>query len=278
MHVISLLKVNQRILLYNRRQAMSFIEIKDVHKSFYQNEILKGIDLTLHKGEVIVILGPSGSGKTTFLRCLNTLEKADKGQIKIDDVTKDFTVKDRQNTRDLILKTAMVFQGHALFDNMTVLQNVIEGLIRVKKMDREAATKIGLSTLDRVGLSDRANYYPVQLSGGQQQRAGIARAMAMQPELLLFDEPTSALDPELVGEVLSAMKELAQEGHTMIVVTHEMQFAYEVADRVLYMEGGVVVEQGPPEEIFNAPKDKRTQQFLARLSGKNFGEPELVNS
>lgn len=145
-------------------------------------------------------------------------------------------------------------------------------------MDREAATKIGLSTLDRVGLSDRANYYPVQLSGGQQQRAGIARAMAMQPELLLFDEPTSALDPELVGEVLSAMKELAQEGHTMIVVTHEMQFAYEVADRVLYMEGGVVVEQGPPEEIFNAPKDKRTQQFLARLSGKNFGEPELVNS
>lgn len=257
---------------------MSFIEIKDVHKSFYQKEILKGIDLTLHKGEVIVILGPSGSGKTTFLRCLNTLEKADKGQIKIDDVTKDFTVKDRQNTRDLILKTAMVFQGHALFDNMTVLQNVIEGLIRVKKMDREAATKIGLSTLDRVGLSDRANYYPVQLSGGQQQRAGIARAMAMQPELLLFDEPTSALDPELVGEVLSAMKELAQEGHTMIVVTHEMQFAYEVADRVLYMEGGVVVEQGPPEEIFNAPKDKRIQQFLARLSGKNFGEPELVNS
>lgn len=257
---------------------MSFIEIKDVHKSFYQKEILKGIDLTLHKGEVIVILGPSGSGKTTFLRCLNTLEKADKGQIKIDDVTKDFTVKDRQNARDLILKTAMVFQGHALFDNMTVLQNVIEGLIRVKKMDREAATKIGLSTLDRVGLSDRANYYPVQLSGGQQQRAGIARAMAMQPELLLFDEPTSALDPELVGEVLSAMKELAQEGHTMIVVTHEMQFAYEVADRVLYMEGGVVVEQGPPEEIFNAPKDKRTQQFLARLSGKNFGDPELVNS
>ncbi len=137
-------------------------------------------------------------------------------------MTKDFTVKDRQNTRDLILKTAMVFQGHALFDNMTVLQNVIEGLIRVKKMDREAATKIGLSTLDRVGLSDRANYYPVQLSGGQQQRAGIARAMAMQPELLLFDKPTSALDPELVGEVLSAMKELAQEGHTMIVVTHEM--------------------------------------------------------
>lgn len=257
---------------------MSFIEIKDVHKSFYQKEILNGIDLTLHKGEVIVILGPSGSGKTTFLRCLNTLEKADKGQIKIDDVTKDFTVKDRQNTRDLILKTAMVFQGHALFDNMTVLQNVIEGLIRVKKMDREAATKIGLSTLDRVGLSDRANYYPVQLSGGQQQRAGIARAMAMQPELLLFDEPTSALDPELVGEVLSAMKELAQEGHTMIVVTHEMQFAYEVADRVLYMEGGVVVEQGPPEEIFNAPKDKRTQQFLARLSAKNFGDPELVNS
>lgn len=257
---------------------MSFIEIKDVHRSFYQKEILKGIDLTLHKGEVIVILGPSGSGKTTFLRCLNTLEKADKGQIKIDDVTKDFTVKDRQNTRDLILKTAMVFQGHALFDNMTVLQNVIEGLIRVKKMDREAATKIGLSTLDRVGLSDRANYYPVQLSGGQQQRAGIARAMAMQPELLLFDEPTSTLDPELVGEVLSAMKELAQEGHTMIVVTHEMQFAYEVADRVLYMEGGVVVEQGPPEEIFNAPKDKRTQQFLARLSGKNFGDPELVNS
>ncbi|MCM6837052.1 amino acid ABC transporter ATP-binding protein [Leuconostoc mesenteroides] len=257
---------------------MSFIEIKDVHKSFYQKEILKGIDLTLHKGEVIVILGPSGSGKTTFLRCLNTLEKADKGQIKIDDVTKDFTVKDRQNTRDLILKTAMVFQGHALFDNMTVLQNVIEGLIRVKKMDRETATKIGLSTLDRVGLSDRANYYPVQLSGGQQQRAGIARAMAMQPELLLFDEPTSALDPELVGEVLSAMNELAQEGHTMIVVTHEMQFAYEVADRVLYMEGGVVVGQGPPEEIFNAPKDKRTQQFLARLSGKNFGDPELVNS
>ncbi|MEX0381255.1 amino acid ABC transporter ATP-binding protein [Leuconostoc sp. MS02] len=249
---------------------MSFIEIKNVHKSFYQTEILKGIDLTLHKGEVIVILGPSGSGKTTFLRCLNTLEKADKGQIKIDNVTKDFTKKDRHNTRDLILKTAMVFQGHALFGNMTVLQNVIEGLIRVKKMNRDAAKKIGMMTLARVGLSDRVNYYPVQLSGGQQQRAGIARAMAMQPELLLFDEPTSALDPELVGEVLSAMKELAQEGHTMIVVTHEMQFAYEVADRVLYMEGGVIVEQGTPQDLFNSPQDERTKKFLTRLSGKNF--------
>ncbi|CUR62641.1 amino acid ABC transporter ATP-binding protein [Leuconostoc gelidum subsp. aenigmaticum] len=257
---------------------MSFIEIKDVHKSFYQKEILKGIDLTLHKGEVIVILGPSGSGKTTFLRCLNTLEQADKGQIKINDVTKDFTKKDRRNTRDLILKTAMVFQGHALFNNMTVLQNVIEGLVRVKKTPHQEAVKIGLAMLEKVGLSDRADYYPVQLSGGQQQRAGIARAMAMKPELLLFDEPTSALDPELVGEVLSAMKELAQEGHTMIVVTHEMQFAYEVADRVLYMEGGIVVEEGTPQAIFNTPQDERTKKFLARLSGKNFDDIELVEA
>ncbi|MBU7456415.1 amino acid ABC transporter ATP-binding protein [Leuconostoc fallax] len=256
---------------------MSFIEIKDVHKSFYQKEILKGINLSLHKGEVIVILGPSGSGKTTFLRCLNTLEKADSGQITIDNVTKDFTNNDRRNTRDLILKTAMVFQGHALFNNMSVLQNVIEGLVRVKKKDNAVATEIGKAMLARVGLSDRANYYPAQLSGGQQQRVGIARAMAMQPELLLFDEPTSALDPELVGEVLSAMKELAKEGHTMIVVTHEMQFAYEVADRVLYMEGGVVVEEGTPQAIFNAPQDERTQKFLARLSGKSFDDTELVN-
>ncbi|MGO1337436.1 MAG: amino acid ABC transporter ATP-binding protein, partial [Leuconostoc fallax] len=167
---------------------MSFIEIKDVHKSFYQKEILKGINLSLHKGEVIVILGPSGSGKTTFLRCLNTLEKADSGQITIDNVTKDFTNNDRRNTRDLILKTAMVFQGHALFNNMSVLQNVIEGLVRVKKKDKVVAAEIGEAMLARVGLSDRANYYPAQLSGGQQQRVGIARAMAMQPELLLFDE------------------------------------------------------------------------------------------
>jgi len=204
------------------------------------------------------------------------LEQADKGQIKINDVTKDFTQKDRRNTRDLILKTAMVFQGHALFNNMTVLQNVIEGLVRVKKKPRDEASKIGLAMLEKVGLSDRADYYPVQLSGGQQQRAGIARAMAMKPELLLFDEPTSALDPELVGEVLSAMKELAQEGHTMIVVTHEMQFAYEVADRVLYMEGGIVVEEGTPQAIFNTPQDERTKKFLARLSGKNFDDVELV--
>jgi len=204
------------------------------------------------------------------------LEQADKGQIKINDVTKDFTQKDRRNTRDLILKTAMVFQGHALFNNMTVLQNVIEGLFRVKKKPRDEASKIGLAMLEKVGLSDRADYYPVQLSGGQQQRAGIARAMAMKPELLLFDEPTSALDPELVGEVLSAMKELAQEGHTMIVVTHEMQFAYEVADRVLYMEGGIVVEEGTPQAIFNTPQDERTKKFLARLSGKNFDDVELV--
>lgn len=231
---------------------MSFITIQDVHKSFYGKEILKGINLTIEKGEVIVILGPSGSGKTTFLRCLNTLEKADRGQIRIDEVTKDFAGHDPKNTRDLILKTAMVFQGHALFPNMTVLQNVIEGLIRV-------------------------NYYPAQLSGGQQQCAGIARAMAMEPELLLFDEPTSALDPELVGEVLTAMKKLAQAGHTMIVVTHEMQFAYEVADRILYMEGGVVVESGTPAAIFNTPQDHRTQKFLARLAGQDFSAAELVS-
>lgn len=231
---------------------MSFITIQDVHKSFYGKEILKGINLTIEKGEVIVILGPSGSGKTTFLRCLNTLEKADRGQIRIDEVTKDFAGHDPKNTRDLILKTAMVFQGHALFPNVTVLQNVIEGLIRV-------------------------NYYPAQLSGGQQQCADIARAMAMEPELLLFDEPTSALDPELVGEVLTAMKKLAQAGHTMIVVTHEMQFAYEVADRILYMEGGVVVESGTPAAIFNTPQDHRTQKFLARLAGQDFSAAELVS-
>ncbi len=245
---------------------MNMVEIADVHKSFGTNKILKGIDLVVKKGEVVCILGPSGSGKTTFLRCLNFLERADSGQILLGDSRVRFAQATKKEVRAIRLKTAMVFQGYELFMHKTALQNVVEGLVIPRKIAKQEANEIGMAMLGKVGMSDKADAYPSQLSGGQQQRVGIARAMALDPDLMLFDEPTSALDPELVGEVLETMKRLAFEGRTMIVVTHEMQFAYEVADKVIFMENGVVVEKGTPDQIFNHSKEDRTKAFLSRLS------------
>ncbi|KPU43294.1 L-cystine import ATP-binding protein TcyN [Oxobacter pfennigii] len=241
------------------------IELKDIHKSFHKNEVLKGINLKVNKGDVFVIIGPSGSGKSTLLRCINYLEKPDKGIIKLGDLTVDTEKVKKEQIAQLRKSTAMVFQQYCLFKNKTALENVMEALIVVKKKSKEQALKESIHYLEKVGLQDRLNYYPSQLSGGQQQRVGIARALAINPEVILFDEPTSALDPELVGEVLEVMKSVAKEGMTMIVVTHEMGFAKEVASRVLFMDGGVIVEEGSAREIFDNPKEERTKQFLYRV-------------
>ncbi len=241
------------------------LELKNVHKAFGSNEVLKGVNLKVNKGDIIVILGPSGSGKTTFLRCMNFLEKADKGTMDFDDIHTDLSNTSHKTIHKIRKKTAFVFQNYNLFANKTALENVTEGLIVARKVPKDEAIKRAKEALDKVGLSERYDYYPSQLSGGQQQRVGIARAIAVNPDVLLFDEPTSALDPELVGEVLSTMKKLAEEGATMIVVTHEMSFAQEVASRVVFMDGGVVVEEGSAKQIFTAPKEERTIQFLRRI-------------
>ncbi len=241
------------------------LEIKNVHKSFGNNEILKGVDIKGEKGDIIVILGPSGSGKTTLLRCINFLERADRGTIDFDDIHTEFKTAAKHQINDIRRRTSFVFQNYNLFANKTALENVTEGLIIARKVPKQEALSRAKQALDKVGLSDRYDYYPSQLSGGQQQRVGIARAIAVNPEVILFDEPTSALDPELVGEVLNVMKALAREGATMIVVTHEMGFAQDVANRVVFMDNGVVVEEGEPGEIFRAPKDERTAQFLRRI-------------
>ena len=247
------------------------IKIRDVKKSFDDNEILKGISLDIEKGDVVAILGPSGSGKTTLLRCINELEKADEGTVEIDDFKIDLKHADRKKIKELRSHTGFVFQNYNLFLNKTVLQNVTEGLIAVKKLPKAEAEKIGLDVLDKVGMLEKKDSYPSQLSGGQQQRVGIARAVAMNPDVILFDEPTSALDPELVGEVLDTIKKLATEGVTMMVVTHEMNFAQRVASKVVFMEGGVVVEEGTPKEIFEYAKQDRTKQFL-RNSIAGYGD------
>lgn len=242
------------------------ISIKDLHKQFGDLQVLKGIDLTIEKGNVVVIIGPSGSGKTTLLRCLNILETPTSGIITIGDETLDFSKK--INPKQIIAfrrLTGMVFQNYNLFPHKTALENVMEGLLIVKGVPKDAAKKKAEELLSKVGLADKLDYYPFQLSGGQQQRVGIARALAMEPEVILFDEPTSALDPELVGEVLKVMKDLATEGMTMVVVTHEMRFAKEVADEVIFMDHGVVIERGRPEEIFSNPKKERTKQFLTLI-------------
>jgi L-cystine transport system ATP-binding protein len=241
------------------------LELKNVHKSFGDNEILKGVDIKVEKGDIIVILGPSGSGKTTLLRCINFLERADKGSIDFDDIHTELTAATKHQISEIRKRTSFVFQNYNLFANKTALQNVTEGLTIARKVPKAEAVEIAKKALDKVGLSDRYDYYPSQLSGGQQQRVGIARAIAVNPEVILFDEPTSALDPELVGEVLTVMKSLAKEGATMIVVTHEMGFAQDVANRVVFMDNGVVVEEGTPGEMFKAPKDERTAQFLRRI-------------
>lgn len=246
------------------------ILVRDVYKQFHSLQVLKGISLSVPKGKVVVIIGPSGSGKTTLLRCLNALEQPDSGTVQIGEVELDFGKKnDRALIQQLRRQTGMVFQNYNLFPHMTALQNVMEGPVTVKKMDPQKARAKASAVLAKVGLADKEAHYPAQLSGGQQQRVGIARALAMDPQVMLFDEPTSALDPELVGEVLKVMKELAQEGMTMVVVTHEMSFAQDVADEVIFMDQGVIMEQGAPEQLFRSPREERTRQFLQHLQAKD---------
>ncbi|MBN9982740.1 amino acid ABC transporter ATP-binding protein [Rhizobium laguerreae] len=252
--------------------AKPLVRARNVHKSFDQLEVLKGIDLDVMPGEVVVVLGPSGSGKSTFLRCINHLEAIDKGFIEVDGEQIGYRLrKDRleklssNGIASQRRKIGMVFQQFNLYPHMTVLQNIVEAPIGVHGESRTAATENALRLLERVGLSEKAGSYPRQLSGGQQQRVAIARALAIKPKLMLFDEPTSALDPELVGEVLSTMRDLAKQGLTMIVVTHEIGFAREAADRVVFMDGGNVVEMGKPEDVIGNPQHPRTQAFLARF-------------
>ncbi len=241
---------------------MAMIELTDVHKSFGTNHVVRGFSASVSKGEVVCIVGPSGSGKSTILRCMNGLESYDSGAITVEGMKVDRRDRSIQTIR---LEVSMVFQRFNLFPHRTALENVVEGPIFVKREKPEMARERGRALLARVGLAEKADAYPNQLSGGQQQRVAIARALAMQPKAILFDEPTSALDPELVGEVLAVMRSLADDGLTMVVVTHEMQFAMEVADRVIFIDGGVIVEQGPAREVLSNPQEARTQDFLRRV-------------
>lgn len=242
---------------------MYMIEAKNVTKRFGDLTVFENLSVNVSKGEVLVIIGPSGSGKSTFLRCLNHLETINEGKVIIED--EELKEDDKALIRRITTKMGMVFQNFNLFPHMTALQNVMEAPITVKKEDKKIVEERAKKLLVKVGLGDKMDYYPSKLSGGQKQRVAIARALAMQPDIMLFDEPTSALDPELVGEVLNVMKELASEGMTMVVVTHEMGFAKDVADRVIFMDGGKIVEQGPPEEIFINPKEDRTREFLKKV-------------
>ncbi len=238
------------------------LEVKGIRKSFGALEVLKGVDLQVDQGDVVAILGPSGSGKTTLLRCVNFLEYAQAGRLVFDGQPYDLSKITKKEIGALRRKTAFVFQNYNLFLNKTALQNVTEGLIVARKTPKAQAVEIGQKALAKVGLSDRADYFPSQLSGGQQQRVAIARALATGPEIIFFDEPTSALDPELTGEVLSVMRDLAEEGMTMLVVTHEMGFARNVSNKVVFMEDGVVVEAAPSKEFFESPRSRRTRDFL----------------
>ena len=241
------------------------LEVKGVHKRFADREVLSGIDLSVEKGDVIAILGPSGSGKTTFLRCLNFLERADAGEMVFDGERFDLHAARRGDIARVRKKTAFVFQNYNLFLNKTVLQNVTLGLTVGAGMKKDAAREIAVQALEHVGMANRLDSYPIQLSGGQQQRVAIARALASRPEIIYFDEPTSALDPELIGEVLAVMRRLADEGMTMLVVTHEMDFARNVSSKVLFMEGGSVIESGPSRAFFEHPAQERSREFIRTI-------------
>lgn len=241
------------------------LEIRNLRKAFGDLQVLKGIDLDVNKGDVVAILGASGSGKTTMLRCLNFLEKADDGTMTFDGQRVELAHMTRTQVNALRRRTGFVFQNYNLFANKTALQNVTEGLIVARKMPRRQADEIARAALVRVGMADRADYYPNQLSGGQQQRVAIARAMAVDPEIIYFDEPTSALDPELTGEVLAVMRSLAEEGRTMLVVTHEMGFAREVSNRVIFIDDGRIQEDESPQELFSNPKHPRLKAFLSKM-------------
>ncbi|MBT8762365.1 amino acid ABC transporter ATP-binding protein [Desulfohalobiaceae bacterium Ax17] len=238
------------------------IRVQNLHKWFGKHHVLKGLDLEVEKSDVVVIIGPSGSGKSTFLRCINFLEPFQKGIVEINGQVIE---NDEKMINAMRTKVGMVFQHFNLFPHMTVIGNVIEGPTQVKKIPKAQAIELGRYYLDKVGLSEKENVYPSRLSGGQKQRVAIARSLAMEPDVMLFDEPTSALDPELVGEVLKVMRDLADEGMTMVVVTHEMGFAREVADTVIFIDEGEIVEQAPPSEIFESPKEKRTREFLSQI-------------
>ena len=241
------------------------LKVINIRKAFNNNEVLKGVDIEVQKGDVVTILGPSGSGKTTLLRCINFLEKADAGQLDFEEQHIDYAKVTGKEIKAIRHKTAFVFQNYNLFNNKNALENVTEGLIYGSGIEKKQAIAIAKQALDKVGLSNRYDYYPSQLSGGQQQRVGIARAIAVEPEIILMDEPTSALDPELIGEVLEVIKSLAREGKTMVIVTHEMQFAKEIATKVIFMDGGKIVEQGPASKIFMNPDEERTRRFLRRV-------------
>ena len=237
------------------------IKLENVHKSFGKNEVLKGINLHIEQGQVGVIIGPSGSGKSTVLRTMNYLEEPTSGKVIVDGMD----LSDKKKLNDVRAEVGMVFQNFNLFPHMTVMENLTLAQTKVRKTSMEEAKKIGQALLDRVGLADKANAYPDSLSGGQKQRVAIARALAMKPKVMLFDEPTSALDPEMVSEVLDVMKSLAEEGMTMVIVTHEMGFAKKVADRVLFVDGGLILEDNTPERVFDAPTNERTKSFLDKI-------------
>ncbi|MBO5292851.1 MAG: amino acid ABC transporter ATP-binding protein [Lachnospiraceae bacterium] len=241
------------------------IEIKNLSKRFGQNVVLDHLNLTIQKGDVLGVIGSSGTGKSTLLRCMNYLEKPEEGSITVGDVTVDARHHSSRDCIRLRQKTAMVFQNFGLFHRKTALENVMEGLVIVRKLPKEEAAGIAREELAKVGLADRMDYYPSQLSGGQQQRVAIARALAMQPELLLFDEPTSALDPELVGEVLETIKKAVDEGNTMIIVSHEMEFIRRISNRIIMLDGGAVIEDGTPEQVFNHPTSNRAKEFFRRM-------------
>lgn len=252
------------------RRSGTLLSFRDIRKSFGELEVLKGIGLDVERGDVVAILGPSGSGKTTLLRCLNFLERADSGALTLDGVSYDAARATKKEVKELRMKTAFVFQNYNLFANKTAVENVMEGLVVARRMDKREARSKAEETLRKVGMLDWADHYPIQLSGGQQQRVAIARAIATSPDIIYFDEPTSALDPELTGEVLSVMRTLAQDGMTMLVVTHEMKFARQVATRTVFMENGVVVEQGATKDVFENPRERRTQEFINRMELSSF--------